>query len=167
MTVPSDRLLLDAMLGKLSTYLRMCGYDAAYVLDDVDEADRGAAGKPLGEGDPTDDEIATRARASGRTLLTRDADPAARVDDAVRLDSLDVRDQLRELREAGYDLVLDDPPTRCSACNGELVAVDGDESLPAYAPDPAETDCWRCRRCGQAFWKGSHWDDVAATLDDL
>jgi len=25
-----DHLLLDVMLGKLATYLRMCGYDAAY-----------------------------------------------------------------------------------------------------------------------------------------
>ncbi|MFW6382904.1 MAG: Mut7-C RNAse domain-containing protein, partial [Haloferacaceae archaeon] len=29
--------MLDAMLGKLATYLRMCGYDAAYVLDGVDD----------------------------------------------------------------------------------------------------------------------------------
>jgi len=167
MTAPSDRLLLDAMLGQLATYLRMCGYDAAYVLDRIDRSDRGAAGKPLDGGDPTDGEIVARIRASDRTLLTRDEDLAARVDDAVRLDSLDVRDQLRELREAGYDLALDDPPTRCSACNGELAPVDGEESLPAYAPDPAETDCWRCPRCGQVFWKGSHWDDVAATLAAL
>jgi Protein of unknown function DUF82. len=27
------RFLLDAMLGSLSTYLRMCGHDAACVLD--------------------------------------------------------------------------------------------------------------------------------------
>ncbi len=28
-----ERFLLDAMLGSLSTYLRMCGHDAVYVLD--------------------------------------------------------------------------------------------------------------------------------------
>jgi uncharacterized protein with PIN domain len=33
------RLLLDAMLGRLATYLRMCGYDAAYALDEGIEAD--------------------------------------------------------------------------------------------------------------------------------
>ena len=36
---PHDRLLLDAMLGKLATYLRMCGHDAAYALDRGVEAD--------------------------------------------------------------------------------------------------------------------------------
>ena len=28
-----DRLLVDVMCGTLATYLRMCGYDAAYALD--------------------------------------------------------------------------------------------------------------------------------------
>ena len=31
---PTERVLLDAMLGKLATYLRMCGHDAAYAPDD-------------------------------------------------------------------------------------------------------------------------------------
>jgi uncharacterized protein with PIN domain len=36
------RLLLDAMLGNLATYLRMCGYDAADATDrGVEAADRG------------------------------------------------------------------------------------------------------------------------------
>jgi uncharacterized protein with PIN domain len=33
------RLLLDAMLGRLTTYLRMCGDDVAYALDEGIEAD--------------------------------------------------------------------------------------------------------------------------------
>jgi len=153
----SDRLLLDAMLGKLTTYLRMCGYDATYVLDGVDDPMDG----------PTDAEVLTNARRSDRTILTRDRDLAAHADDALLLRSRDVEAQLSELRAAGYDLSLDATPTRCGACNGAVRAVDAGESLPAYAPDPAETDCWRCRSCGQVFWKGSHWDDVRATIESL
>jgi len=26
---------------------------------------------------------------------------------------------------------------------------------------------WRCTDCGQWFWKGGHWADVAARLDGL
>ena len=152
-----DRLLLDAMLGKLATYLRMCGYDAAYVLDGIDDPTAG----------PTDDEIIAQSRQSDRTVLTRDRELAARADDAVLVRSRDVGDQLSELRAAGYDLSLDAAPTRCGACNGPVDAVDPDESLPAYAPDPAETDCFRCRDCAQVFWKGGHWDDVRATLESL
>jgi len=153
----AERLLLDAMLGKLSTYLRMCGYDAAYVLDGVDDPGSG----------PSDDGILADARRSERTILTRDRDLAARDDDAVLVRSRDVEDQLSELRTAGYDLSLEATPTRCGACNGPVRPVDVGASLPAYAPDPAETDCWRCRECEQVFWKGSHWDDVRATLDEI
>jgi uncharacterized protein with PIN domain len=33
--------------------------------------------------------------------------------------------------------------------------------------DPGETAVWRCRDCGQHFWKGSHWADMAGTLAEL
>jgi uncharacterized protein with PIN domain len=149
-----DRLLLDSMLGKLATYLRMCGYDAAYVLDGVDPAD-----------DPGDDAIRRRATGSDRTIFTRDRELAARADDVLLLRSREVADQLAELDAAGYDLTLDAEPDRCGSCNGDVHRVDAGASLPAYAPDPAGTDCWRCRECRQVFWKGSHWDDVRSTLD--
>jgi len=152
-----ERLLLDAMLGKLATYLRMCGYDAAYVLDGIDDP----------AGDPSDDEVVAEARESDRTIITRDRDLAARTEGALLLRSRDVEDQLSELQQAGYDLSLDPTPTRCGACNGAVRPVDAAASLPAYAPDPAETDCFRCRDCGQVFWKGGHWDDVRSTLDSL
>ena len=153
----SDRLLLDAMLGKLATYLRMCGYDAAYVLDGVDDP----------AGGPTDDEILATARRSERTVTTRDRELAARADDALCIQSRDVPDQLGELRAAGYELSLEAIPTRCGVCNGPVRPVGDGESLPAYAPDPAGTDCFRCRDCEQVFWKGSHWEDVRATLQSV
>ena len=73
----------------------------------------------------------------------------------------------RALDAAGYDLSLDAEPARCGSCNGEVSPVDADAPLPAYAPDPADTDCWRCRECKQVFWKGGHWDDVRTTLDSV
>jgi len=72
--------------------------------------------------------------------------------------------QLRELRDAGFDLALGEP-ARCSACNGRLARVE--ESTPAYAPDPGEEPVWRCVDCGQCYWQGSHWDDVAERLAGL
>jgi hypothetical protein len=149
-------LLLDAMLGRLARYLRMCGYDAAYVLDDADAAD-----------EPGDESVLERARAEGRVLVTRDVRLARRADDAVLLTARDVEDQLREFGDAGYRLSLLDRPTRCGACNGRLVPLGDDEEGPAYAPDAAETERWRCVDCGQVFWKGSHWDDVARRLEEL
>ncbi|MEF8781714.1 MAG: Mut7-C RNAse domain-containing protein [Haloarculaceae archaeon] len=148
----TDRLLLDAMLGKLATYLRMCGYDTAYALEEGVEDDEAVLGLTERE---------------GRRLVTRDESLAARAGDAVLLSSRDVEDQLRELRAVGFDLSLADEPGRCGACNGPLAEVAETEPTPEYAPDPAQTRIWRCTDCGQHFWKGSHWADVAATLDRL
>jgi len=145
-------LLLDVMLGKLATYLRMCGYDAAY------------AGNRDAE---TDDAAVALAETEGRVLVTRDRELAARADPAVLLSSRDVVEQLRELVDAGFELALTDTPEFCSACNGRLERVDRTEPTPDYAPATYEATVWRCRECGQHFWKGSHWDDVRETLADL
>jgi uncharacterized protein with PIN domain len=143
------RFYLDAMLGSLATYLRMCGYDAAYALDEGIEAD-GA--------------ILERVRQEERTLVTRDRDLAGRAPGAILLTTREVADQLRELADAGFELSLPATPERCSRCNGALVDVGPQESTPEYAPDAGDRDVWRCPDCSQHFWKGSHWDDVAGTL---
>ncbi|QCJ47577.1 MULTISPECIES: Mut7-C RNAse domain-containing protein [Haloprofundus] len=147
---PADApLLLDVMLGKLAVYLRMCGYDAVYALDRGIEAD---------------DRLLALAEREGRRLLTRDVQLARRASDGVLLESRAVVDQLRELRDAGFDLTPGERPARCGRCNGPVERVDGDDETPEYAPDPNERAVFRCTRCGQCFWKGSHWDAVEETL---
>lgn len=149
MPAPSDTdLLLDVMLGKLATYLRMCGYDAAYALD------RGV-----------EDDAALRsiARREERTLLTRDVELATNAPEGVLLESRDVREQLLELSRRGFVLSLD-VPTRCARCNGRLRRLRPEASTPSFAPDPDGRPVWRCRDCGQPFWRGSHWDDVEDAL---
>jgi uncharacterized protein with PIN domain len=148
---PADtRLLLDVMLGKLATYLRMCGYDAAYALDRKMEAD---------------DDLLELAEAEDRLLVTRDAQLAERAE-GLLLEAKPVTDQLRELADAGFTLALSEP-SRCAECNAGLEAVAKDSESPEYAPDPGEVRVWRCPKCGQHFWKGSHWESVEATLSDL
>jgi len=167
------RVLCDAMCGKLSTYLRMCGHDAAYALDRGVEAD---------------DVLLSLAAAEDRTLITRDRELAARAADgdpaAVLLTERDVLDQLREVAAAGFPVELAAEPTRCGDCNGpvERIGPDGTDidpdDRPEYVPDDAgaspagESDsaddprpAWRCRDCGQWFWKGGHWASVAERLD--
>lgn len=142
--------LLDAMLGKLAVYLRMCGHDAAYALDRDVEAD---------------DELLAWTREEDRTLLTRDEQLAGRTDDALLLVSRETEDQLRELADAGVSLDPAERPSHCGACNGPVERVATGAETPGYAPDPAETAVWRCRNCEQCFWRGSHWDRVEETLE--
>jgi len=143
------RFLCDAMLGKLARYLRMCGHDTAYALDQGVEAD---------------DAVRALARREDRRLVTRDAALATRTEGAIRLSARDIETQLRELSEAGVHLSLPETPTRCGRCNGGLDRIEPSVSTPDDVPDPAETSVWRCERCGQHFWKGSHWDDVRRRL---
>jgi len=109
-----DRLLLDTMCGKLATYLRMCGYDAAYALDagDGDSVDSRDA--------PDDEELLARCRrgrsANRHPRPTKTADRAA---DAVLLESRGVEDQLRELLDIGVDLSLPEEPTQCGIATVE------------------------------------------------
>lgn len=146
------RLLLDTMLGRLTSYLRMCGHDVVYTLDD---------------GLESDDSIRDRARTDDRILLTRDRELAGRTADAVLLESRDIDGQLQELLDAGIELSLSETPQRCSACNGGLTAVSPETKTPAYAPSPYTVDVWQCRECGQHFWKGSHWEDMSDRLAKL
>jgi hypothetical protein len=145
------RILLDTMCGGLRPYLRMCGHDTVYSLDRDVEAD---------------DELLRVAREEDRLLVTRDGDLAARAGSSLLLRSLDVEDQLRELLEAGIDLTLEDEPQYCGRCNGPLEPAESGDA-PEYVPDPMPDRVWRCRDCGQYFWKATHWDDVAETLDSL
>lgn len=145
----TDRLLLDVMLGKLAVYLRMCGFDTAYA------GDRGVE---------SDEEIAAIAERENRRLCTRDVELARRVPGSILLTERELEAKLRELRAAGVELTASERPRYCGRCNGELLAVAGDAETPAYAPDPGDTDCWRCRECGQVFWEGSHYERMCETI---
>lgn len=146
------RYLCDAMLGKLATYLRMCGYNAAYALDrDLEDADA----------------VLAWAREADRTLLTRNGALADRAADAIHVEAHDPAAQLAELRGAGVELALPEEPTRCSRCNGELRRAGGEEPRPAYAPPPGDGPVWQCPACGQHYWRGSHWADLRETLSGL
>jgi uncharacterized protein with PIN domain len=151
-TPGTTAVVVDAMLGKLATYLRMCGYDATYT------GERGL---------DSESETLAVAATEDRVVLTRDRALAARAERSVLLTEREVEAQLAELREAGFVLELADEPARCSACNAPLERVDRTEPTPDYAPETHERPVWRCRQCGQHFWKGSHWADVERTLDVL
>ena len=142
-----QQFLLDVMVGKLATYLRMCGYDTMYAGDEGLEADAA---------------IRERAQTSGRTLVTRDRDLAASTEGALLLTDREIEGQLAELRDQGVDIDLPSEPERCSVCNGRVDAVD---ERPEHAPDGVRV--WQCRDCGQYFWKGSHWEQVQETIDTV
>ncbi|MFP4546418.1 MAG: Mut7-C RNAse domain-containing protein [Methanomassiliicoccales archaeon] len=145
------RFSLDEMLGSLAKWLRIMGYDALYHRD-------------LDDG-----EILRRAEEEGRTLLTRDKELAMRAGkDGLYIQSDDVMEQLRQL---ATDLGIrpDESLTRCTVCNGELETV-GPSEVGEEIPEGAlESNRWffRCTRCGKVYWKGSHWKDIRARMEEI
>ncbi len=136
------RILTDGMLGKLTRILRMVGHDVVYGPD---------------ENLDSDEEIERYAKENNRIILTRDKEI-----DGVLIESVDVDNQLQEIKDLGIDLCLDNPK-RCSVCNSKLKIT---QDKPNIAPDFINK-IWKCRNCGKYYWKGTHWEDVKERIKNL
>jgi uncharacterized protein with PIN domain len=139
------------MLGRLSKWLRLLGYDTCY------------------ENEATDHELARRARAEGRVLLTRDRELA----DRRGLETLLIRsDQLEEQVEEVRD-ALGPPPdpslSRCSVCNALLEAVPREDVADRVPPFVLNThsEFRRCTGCDRVYWSGSHVDAMDEELEQF
>jgi uncharacterized protein with PIN domain len=137
--------LADRMLGKLARYLRFLGHDVAFAP----------------EGD--DSLLLARARAEGRTILTRDRGLAFQwpQDGGLRVILLSAEKASEQLEELASRGVLPPPGTpRCTHCNHPL------ELMPQtlarhlvfpYTASTAET-FHHCPSCNHVYWRGSHPD---------
>jgi uncharacterized protein with PIN domain len=132
--------LLDVHLGALARRLRLVGVDAAY------------------RNDADDDELVTWAGAQRRVLLTQDRG-------LLKRRALWAAAHVRGSRADGQLAdVLDRfaPPlrpwSRCTACNGELVAVAKHEVEDRLEPGTRRRyDRFaRCVACGRIYWHGAH-----------
>ncbi|HEC23782.1 MAG TPA: hypothetical protein ENI95_12790 [Chloroflexi bacterium] len=144
-------LLLDAMLGRLATWLRLMGYDAAYLAD-------------------TDDiEVVRLARAEARVLLTRDRGLAARRGvRAILIASQSLEEQLAQvIREIGPP---PEPITpRCSVCNTPLEPLPREaarERVPPYVWRTQQTFTY-CPGCHRVYWPGTHWAAIQRQLREI
>jgi hypothetical protein len=149
------KFLADRMLGTLTRYLRLMGYDTL-------------SANSLEPGDSREDTaLLALARAEGRLLLTRDRDLARRGGDlAVYLQGEDVMDQVRALSGLGLitpDLAMD----RCSLCNTMLrPATEAEVREADYVPaGRAAPDFYTCPRCRRIYWMGSHGRTLRASLE--
>jgi hypothetical protein len=149
------RFACDAMLGALARWLRAAGYDCFW---------REGIG---------DTELVELARREGRILLSADSGIFRR--NAVILGEVKALYVLRDLprdKQTAYVLRTLDLPrreSRCMACGGELESLDR-ESARSVVPPKAFENCdefYRCRRCGKAFWQGTHWTSVDRRLKQL
>jgi uncharacterized protein len=139
--LPAGGFLLDVGLGTLARRLRLLGLDAAW----SNSAD--------------DPDLVAQAVAEDRALLTQDrrllmrrAVPSGALVRGSRPD-----DQLADVVNRFVTPPLA-PLTRCTACNGGLVAVPKEQVADRLEPGTRRTvdEFSRCTRCGRVYWRGAH-----------
>lgn len=137
------RFALDGHLGRLAAYLRLLGFDTWY-QPQVDDPD-----------------LAQRAAAEARILLTRDRDLLKRkiVRYGYWVRHLEPEAQLREVVERFALREHVRPFRRCLACNGLLEPVPKAEIAHLLQPLTKQyfDEFHRCRQCGRIYWQGSHY----------
>ncbi len=141
MGVMETRFIADVMLGRLSKWLRVMGYDAYY----QSHYKEGVLERFVGE---------------GRRLLSRRAKLVEQYANAVWIKSDHVHEQLQELK-AKMGLTTDRSKwfSRCLLCNVPLQKASSEasvESVPDYILHQEVPDIHSCPVCGRLYWPGSH-----------
>ena len=147
------KFIVDVMLGRLATWLRLLGHDVMY--------DRGM----------DDRQLIRRAQEEERTIITRDAGLARRkaARHCIFITNDRIVDQLAEMKRV---LGSSERPllSRCPQCNGELVCADKAEDIREHVPDyiyHTHTHFLRCKHCAKIYWEGSHHRRMKKTLQQV
>ena len=150
------KFLTDRMLGKLTTWLRISGYDTVSIAD-------------LNVGGDEDEFMLSNLRE--RILLTKDKTLYRKClkegRKAFLIKSNDIVGQMKELMSLGvkFQLVMD----RCSVCNSELRKPSRDEALEVIcreglSEDMLDFELWYCEKCKKLYWMGGHWRNMSRFL---
>ena len=150
--------IVDAMLGKLATWLRLAGHDTFYstIIDD--------------------DELLRLAAEQDRTLLTSDAILAERArnnDVPVMLVRGTVNEEIASVFKEFKIIPEADPSkSRCTKCNGILTHIGSDEKerIRGLVPDQTYNhyaEFWFCEYCKSVFFQGGQWNNIEAYMERI
>jgi len=142
------------MLGRLTRWLRLLGYDVKYSSNMEDK------------------QLIAIAKKEKRILLTRDFELYQQAT-AKGLDTFYVTGQTQDEKLAelakrfGIKLEVDMSTSRCPKCNTkvkpimkEKIAEKVEENTFAHY-----NEFWACPKCKQIYWQGAHWTKIRKTLD--
>lgn len=145
------RLLADAMLGRLARWLRLAGYDTAYLADTDDLA------------------VMQLARAEERLILTRDVQLATRLGvNALLIESQLVEEQLAQV-SVSVGPSAKNAPSRCSVCNEPLRPLSAEAARQRVPPYVARTQdqFLTCFTCHRVYWPGTHWQAILGSAQEI
>ncbi|MBN1159067.1 MAG: Mut7-C ubiquitin/RNAse domain-containing protein [Bacteroidales bacterium] len=149
----NTRFILDVHLGRLTKYLRLCGFDSLY------------------RNDFSDTELIERARDEKRIILTRDRE-LLKNKGVIRgywLRSQNPGEQVKEVFERFGLKNNVQPFSRCMECNGVLEEVSKESILSELEPGTRKCyhDFRRCRGCGKIYWKGAHYERMVRFVEEM
>lgn len=147
------QFISDAMLGRLTRWLRILGHAVFY-----DQA-------------LSDDQILSLAQAKNWILLTRDHELHQRAQHqstlCLYLKGHTISDKLVEIaRQFSLSFHLDATVSRCALCGACLTQVDKTAIQTEIPPGTLSrfTVFWQCESCSKVYWQGSHWNRISQTL---
>ena len=150
------KFLLDGMLGKLSRWLRMLGYETIY------------------QNDRSDNDLLAAAKQDSLILLTSDEE-LYRTASIRGLESFLIQGRTEPERLANlakrYNLTLKINPkdSRCPTCGSPITETPkvGVEGVVPPATFKVYSTFWVCTnpKCAKLYWQGSHWKKIEQTLE--
>lgn len=147
------KFISDVHLGKLVKYLRLLGFDTYF------------------DTNKTDNEIIDISLSEKRIILTRDRQLLKnnRVTHGYWIRSSDPGEQIREVVKRLDLRNIFQPFTRCMECNGILANIKKEEIYDLLQPGTRANydDFMRCRDCNHIYWKGSHYDKMKKTIENI
>jgi uncharacterized protein with PIN domain len=149
------KFLADGMLGKLTRFMRILGFDTLYLKD------------------ANDDELLLTAQKDNRILITRDQELYKRAIKmgiiSILITEVDIEKQLSQMMvKLNINLDLDILETRCPICNTKLEQISKNK-IKELIPEKvfkAHEDFWICPKCNKIYWMGSHWKSINRTLSN-
>lgn len=151
----SLRFIVNGMLGNVSRWLRMFGYDVMYTPEASDE------------------QLLEIARKERRILLTRDFELYRRAMlngiQAFFIASTDIKDALSSIiKRFNIKAEINPERSRCPSCNSPLSKAKLEEIAHKVPKSVLEryNEFWICTNpsCGKVYWRGSHWRNIIKTL---
>jgi uncharacterized protein len=145
------RFATDIHLGKLTSLLRLAGFDVLIYSDDAPLAE---AGGDAGRIVLTRDRGVLKRRVVRSGYWVRHTDPPAQF--------VEVLDEF----ELGGCTA---PFTRCIRCNGLLVPVEKPRIQDRLLPETRKhfDEFFQCRICERIYWRGSHYERLRKQLERL
>jgi uncharacterized protein len=147
------KFVADVHLGRLTKYLRMCGFNTYF---DIELSDNQIIGISLKE---------------RRIILTRDRGLLKNklVTHGYWIRSVKPENQLKEVLQK-FDLKSKiNPFVRCLECNGIIEDVSKEDIKERLLQKTKDfyTEFKRCKICGNIYWEGSHYERMKKFIEAL